>query len=96
MQFFLGKPVKIVAILVRNLDKHHFQDNEILLTDRFEEIMQLNKLDVVIDAIVGTDPGYAYVKSAIERNCHVITANKEMFAHHGQELLSLAKSIMYR
>ena len=53
--------------------------------------MQLNKLDVVIDAIVGTDPGYTYVKSAIERNCHVITANKEMFAHHGQELLSLAK-----
>ena len=91
LQFFLGKPVKIVAILVRNLDKHHFQDNEILFTDRFEEIMQLNKLDVVIDAIVGTDPGYTYVKRAIERNCHVITANKEMFAHHGQELLSLAK-----
>ena len=91
LQFFLGKPVKIVAILVRNLDKHHFQDNEILLTDRIEEIMQLNKLDVVIDAIVGTEPGYTYVKSAIKRNCHVITANKEMFAHHGQELLSLAK-----
>ena len=30
LQFFLGKPVKIVAILVRNLDKHHFQDSEIL------------------------------------------------------------------
>ena len=53
--------------------------------------MQLNELDVVIDAIVGTDPGYTYVKRAIERNCHVITANKEMFAYHGQELQSLAE-----
>ena len=92
LQFFLGKPVKIVAVLVRNLSKHPLQDGEILLTDSFEEMMQLEELDVVIDAIVGTEPGYTYIKRAIERNCHVITANKEMFAHHGQELLSLAKN----
>ena len=92
LQFFLGKPVKIVAVLVRNLSKHPLQDSEILLTDSFEEMMQLEELDVVIDAIVGTEPGYTYIKRAIERNCHVITANKEMFAHHGQELLSLAKN----
>jgi homoserine dehydrogenase len=92
LQFFLGKPVKIVAVLVRNLTKHPIQDSEILLTDSFEEMMKLEELDVVIDAIVGTEPGYTYIKRAIERNCHVITANKEMFAHHGQELLSLAKN----
>jgi len=91
LQFFLGKPVKIVAVLVKNLEKHQLSDKEILLTDSFEEVMQLNELDVVIDAIVGTEPGYSYVKRTIERNCHVITANKEMFAHHGQDLLSLAK-----
>jgi homoserine dehydrogenase len=92
LQFFLGEPVKIVAVLVRNLTKHPLQDSEILLTDSFEEMMKLEELDVVIDAIVGTEPGYTYIKRAIERNCHVITANKEMFAHHGQELLSLAKN----
>ena len=91
LQFFLGKPVNIVAVLVKNLGKHPLQDREILLTNNFEDIMQLNELDVVIDAIVGTDPGYTYVKRAIERNCHVITANKEMFAYHGQELQSLAE-----
>ena len=53
-------------------------------------MIQLHELDVVIDAIVGK-AGYTYVKRSIERGCHVITANKEMFAHHGEELLSLAK-----
>lgn len=91
LQFFLGKPVKVVAILVRDLAKHQLSDGDILLTDRFEDVIQLNELDVVIDAIVGKEPGYTYVKRSIERGCHVITANKEMFAHHGQELLSLAK-----
>lgn len=91
LQFFLGKPVKVVAVLVRDLAKHELSEKGILLTDNFEEVIQLNELDVVIDAIVGKEPGYTYVKRSIERGCHVITANKEMFAHHGQELLSLAK-----
>src|SRR3954447_7301196 len=91
LQFFLGKPVKVVAVLVRDLAKYQLSDGDILLTDRIEDVIQLNELDVVIDMIVGKEPGYTYVKRSIERGCHVITANKEMFAHHGQELLSLAK-----
>ena len=45
---------------------------------------------MVVDAIVGIEPGFTYVRKAIERGCHVITANKEMFAHHGKELMDLA------
>ena len=91
LQFVLGKPVKVAAILVKNIDKHVLTDKTILLTDQFEDIIQLENLDVVIDAIVGTEPGFTYVKQSIEKGCHIITANKEMFAHHGEELLDLAK-----
>ena len=90
LQSLLGKPVEISAILVKNLDKHAVEDESILLTDQFEEIIRLDQLDVVIDVIVGKEPGFTYEKS-IERGCHFITANKEMFAHHGKELLDLAE-----
>lgn len=87
----LGKEVKIVAVLVKNKEKHQLPDQGVLLTNNFEDISGLSQLDVVIDAIVGREPGYSYLQAAIKRGCHVITANKEMFAYHGQQLQSLAK-----
>lgn len=91
LKTILGKEVKIVAILVKELEKHQWVNNEVLFTDNYTDIINFPKLDVVIDAIVGVEPGFSYLKQAITRGCHVITANKEMFAHHGTELLSLAK-----
>lgn len=90
LQYYLGKPVKVVAVLVKSIKKHHLSDSEVLLTDNFEDVMQIPNLDIVIDAICGKEPGFTYIKRSIEKGCHVVTANKEMFAFHGQELLSLA------
>jgi len=90
LQALFGKEVKIVGVLVKNLYKHHLEDPSVLLTDDFKKIISLEKLDVVIDAISGKEPCYSYLKQAIQRGCHVITANKEMFAHHGADLKQLA------
>lgn len=88
----LGKKVKVVAILVKNLEKHLQSKKEgVLLTDRFESILALPNLHIVVDAIVGCEPGNTYLEKAIKKGCHVVTANKEMFAHHGKELLTLAR-----
>ncbi|EKN71219.1 homoserine dehydrogenase [Schinkia azotoformans] len=88
----LGQNVKVVAILVKDIDKHIPPKEGILLTDHFEDIIQLPKLDVVIEATVGVEPSFSHITRAIQRRCHVITANKEMFAHHGQEIIELAKT----
>ena len=90
LQFYLKKPVKVVAVLVNNKAKHKSIKNEVLLTDNFEEIIGLPQLDIVVDAIVGK-ASYPYLKRSIEKGCHIVTANKEMFAEHGEELLSLAE-----
>jgi homoserine dehydrogenase len=87
----LGKKVKVVAVLIRNKQKARKIDDKILVTSDFNEIVQLPKLDIVIEAIVGSEPSFTYLKRAIQRGCHVITANKQMFAHHGKELMMLAK-----
>ncbi|MGE8078981.1 homoserine dehydrogenase [Peribacillus loiseleuriae] len=91
LKSIFGKDVKVVAILVKNIEKHHAPDPNVLLTDDFKKIVTLEKLDVVIDAIVGQDPSFTYLQQAMNRGCHVITANKEMFAYHGTQLKQVAK-----
>ncbi|PFN99666.1 homoserine dehydrogenase [Bacillus sp. AFS076308] len=87
----LGKKVEVAAILIKNKQKERDINKDVLVTTEFTDILNLPQLDVVVEAIVDKDPTYIFLKKAIERGCHIITANKEMFAHYGQELLELAK-----
>lgn len=86
----LGKQVKIVAVLVKQPEKHSLPDEDVLLTTDFDEIIRLPQLDIVIDAITGRQPAYTYLEQSIKRGCHIITANKEMFAYHGEDLKKFA------
>ncbi|WP_042356747.1 homoserine dehydrogenase [Bacillus rubiinfantis] len=86
----LGKSVEVAAILVKNKQKQRDIHSDVLVTTDFADILRLPELDVVIEAIVDKNPSFGYLQQAIERGCHIITANKEMFAHHGQELLEMA------
>jgi homoserine dehydrogenase len=86
----LGKRVEVAAILIKNKNKNRGIDNRVLVTDDFEEILNLEKLDVVVEAIVGQEPALTYLQKAIKKGCHIITANKELFALYGSELQNLA------
>ncbi len=55
----------------------------------FERI--LARSDVIVELIGGTNPALKYVKRALESGCHVVTANKQLIAQHGDELLAAAK-----
>ncbi|MCQ6281164.1 homoserine dehydrogenase [Bacillus sp. EB600] len=86
----LGSRVEVAAVLVRNKQKDRKISENTLVTDDFDEIIRLPRLDVVIEAIVGNEPSFTYLKKAIQRGCHIITANKQMFAHYGKELMKMA------
>ncbi|OLS36798.1 homoserine dehydrogenase [Bacillus sp. MRMR6] len=88
----LGKKVEVVAVLVRNKQKSRNIAESVLVTTDFNDILQLPELDVVVEAIVDREPTFTMLKQSIQKGCHIITANKEMFAHHGQELLELAEN----
>ena len=53
--------------------------------------MKNPEIDVVFEAIVGEEPAYTYLSDAIEKGCHIITANKKMFATHGPALMKHAE-----
>ncbi|MFK9094064.1 homoserine dehydrogenase [Bacillus salipaludis] len=87
----LGKKVEVAAVLIKNKQKQREISEEVLVTTDFADILNLPQLDVVVEAIVDKEPSFSFLKKAIERGCHIITANKEMFAYHGKELLELAE-----
>src|SRR4029077_7786224 len=55
----------------------------------FEEI--LNASEVIVELIGGTDPARDYVLRALKAGKHVITANKQLVARHGDELFAAAR-----
>lgn len=87
----LGMRVEVAAVLIKNKQKKRNISDDVLITDDFDEILKLPQLDVVVEAIVGKEPTFTFLQKAIKRGCHIITANKEMFAHHGKELFELAE-----
>ncbi|MCT8977767.1 homoserine dehydrogenase [Clostridium sp. CX1] len=76
-------------VLVRNLEKHKESDNINILTKDIEDIFRGN-VDIVVEAMGGVNPAYEYVKRALQLKKHVVTANKDLIAEHGGELLDIA------
>jgi homoserine dehydrogenase len=86
-----GLPVEIVGVLVKDAGKLREIDRSIKVTTKVEDLLALEDLDIVFEAIVGIEPANSYIKSFVEKGCHVISANKELLAHKGEELSVFAK-----
>ena len=55
----------------------------------FDEILASS--DVVVELIGGTDPAREYVLRALREGRHVVSANKQLIAQHGDELFDAAR-----
>ena len=55
-----------------------------------DEFFNTPGLDIIVEVIGGEHPALEYQKSALRAGKHVVTANKEVIAKHGAELLALA------
>lgn len=62
---------------------------EIFTTDT-RTIVEDPEIDIVIELIGGEKPAHDFIREAIQHDKHVVTANKEVMAKHGPELLALA------
>ncbi|MGG4453477.1 homoserine dehydrogenase [Brevibacillus porteri] len=86
----LGKRIEIVKALVRDSEKERaVHVDPALLTTDFEDVLR-SDVDIVVEVMGGVEPTYGYVRALIEKGCHVVTANKELLAKKGTELVDLA------
>ena len=77
-------------VLVSDISKDRGVSKD-LLTDNFDDILNDDSIDLVIEVLGGVDPGKEYIKSLLEKGKAVITANKDIIADCGQELITLAE-----
>jgi len=63
----------------------------ILLTTKYQDIINDPQIDVVIELIGGISPAKTIVAEALKKGKHVVTANKALISNFGRELFPLAK-----
>ena len=82
--------INIKSVLVSDISKERTFNND-LLTDNFEDILNDDSIDLVIEVLGGVEPGKEYIKSLLSNGKAVITANKDIIADCGNELVQLAQ-----
>jgi homoserine dehydrogenase len=88
----LGAEVIVKRALVRDLKKERSADlpRELLTVDA-EAILGDPEIDLVVELLGGEEPARGYIERALGSGKHVVTANKEVIAKHGYELLKVAE-----
>ena len=87
----VGRPITVKGILVRDPHKKRpYIEAPDLLTTEAETVLDNPEVDIVVEVMGGEEPALAYLRGGISRGKHLVTANKEVMARHGRDLLSLA------
>jgi len=82
--------INLKSVLVSDTSKER-TFNKDLLTDNFEDILNDDSIDLVIEVLGGVEPGKEYIKALLSNGKAVITANKDIIADCGNELVQLAQ-----
>lgn len=82
-----GANVEISRILVRNTSKHREGIPDELLTDDWKSIVNDPEIKIVIELMGGIEPARTYLLEAMRSGKQVITANKDLLAEYGDELM---------
>lgn len=63
----------------------------VLTTSRgtFDEVV--GEADLIVELMGGLDPAREYVLASMRAGKHVVTANKQLLSHHGEELWAVAR-----
>jgi homoserine dehydrogenase len=86
-----GLDLEVRRIAVRSLAKSRtFTLPAGILTDRPWDVVEDPAVDLVVEVMGGREPAFDLVRAALERGKPVVTANKELIAARGPELLDAA------
>lgn len=91
LQRKIGSPVEIVKISVKDKSKLRSIaiDPQLLTEDPYEVINDPN-IDVIIEVMGGIETTKAYILAALQQGKQVVTANKDLMAQHGTEIIAKA------
>ncbi len=84
-------PLEVVAAVVRDPSRKRevSLDQSAISTD-IETVIANPEVGIVVELMGGVDPAFDYITSALKAGQHVVTANKEVMAKRGIDLLATA------
>ena len=89
-----GRPIRITWIAERALDRAREVTrgaSGINITDDADGVLAHPDIDIVVELIGGIEPARTFILRAIANGKHVVTANKALLAHHGNEIFAAAQ-----
>jgi homoserine dehydrogenase len=88
----LGAPLEVVRVAVRDPSRER---SPVVPTDKLtsdvDAILEDPEIDVVVELVGGVERPFQWLKTAMERGKHVVTANKAVMAERGEELIAIAE-----
>ena len=87
----VGRDIDLRAVLVRDLAKRRrFEVPCGMLATDPGDVVGNPDVDIVVEVMGGERPALDYILKSISLGKHVVTANKEVMARHGREILAQA------
>ena len=85
--------VEVTKIAVRNKNKKRNIEglDENIITDNAYDVVNDPEMQIVAELVGGVEPAFDLIKTAIKNGKHIVTANKELLAKHGEELFNFAE-----
>ncbi|AOZ91896.1 homoserine dehydrogenase [Paenibacillus crassostreae] len=88
----VGSPIIIEKIAVNNCEKERdIYVDPAKLTENPWDVIRNPEIDVIVEVMGGVEETKAYILEALERGKHIVTANKDLMALYGSEILAKAQ-----
>lgn len=88
----VGSPITIERIAVKHLEKYRSVNvDQSKLTEDPWAVIRDPEIDVIVEVMGGIEQTKTYILEALERGKHIVTANKDLMALHGAEILAKAQ-----
>ncbi|MGY5342173.1 homoserine dehydrogenase [Paenibacillus glucanolyticus] len=88
----VGSPITIERIAVKHLEKYRSVSvDQTKLTEDPWEVIRDPEIDVIVEVMGGIEQTKSYILEALDRGKHIVTANKDLMALHGAEILVKAQ-----
>jgi len=87
-----AEDLRLTHVVNRNVDRKRVDwvPRDVAWTQDFEDVLK-SDADVVLELVGGLDPAEHWVRRSLESGKSVVTANKQLIARHGPDLLKLAR-----
>ena len=91
MEKTIGSQMEVKKILVRNMNKKREGVDASLLTDNWNDIIEDDEIQIVIEVMGGIEPAKTMILEALRAGKNVVSANKDLIAEEGHVLLATAE-----